>query len=121
MPIETVGSMKSILNDYSSKDWTKSAELDGAKAINFNELSIGDIEGTQAKQSFGEMLASSIAQVNGLQQEANTAMQKLASGEKKNLPEVMMAVEKADIAFRTMNQIRTKVIDAYKEVMRMQI
>ncbi|PIK13858.1 flagellar hook-basal body complex protein FliE [Halobacteriovorax sp. JY17] len=121
MPIETVGSMKSILNDYSSKDWTKSAELDGAKSINFNELSIGDIESPSSKQSFGEMLSNSIAQVNGLQTEANKAMQKLSSGETKNLPEVMMSVEKADIAFRTMNQIRTKVIDAYKEVMRMQI
>ncbi|WP_372651240.1 flagellar hook-basal body complex protein FliE [Halobacteriovorax sp.] len=121
MPIETVGSMKSILNDYSSKDWSKSAELDGAKSINFNELSIGDVEGPSGKQSFGEMLSSSIAQVNGLQQEANVAMQKLSSGEAKNLPEVMMSVEKADIAFRTMNQIRTKVIDAYKEIMRMQV
>ena len=33
----------------------------------------------------------------------------------------MLAVEKADIAFKTMNQVRTKVIDAYKEIMRMQV
>jgi flagellar hook-basal body complex protein FliE len=49
------------------------------------------------------------------------AMEKLASGESKNLHETLLTVEKADIAFRTMNQIRSKVIEAYKEVMRMQI
>ena len=48
-------------------------------------------------------------------------MQKLASGESKNLHETLLAVEKADIAFRQMNQIRMKVIDAYKEIMKMQM
>ena len=45
----------------------------------------------------------------------------LVSGKSKNIHETMLAVEKAEIAFKTMNQIRTKVIDAYKEVMRMQV
>ena len=35
--------------------------------------------------------------------------------------ETLLAVEKADIAFKAMNQIRLKVLDAYKEVMRMQV
>ncbi|OUR97449.1 flagellar hook-basal body complex protein FliE [Halobacteriovorax marinus] len=110
-----------MLNSYSSKDWTKSAELDAAKNLNFNELSIDSVEGAHGKQSFGDMLASSVSQVNNLQKDANTAIQKLVTGESKNLHETMLAVEKADIAFKSMNQIRTKVIDAYKEIMRMQV
>jgi flagellar hook-basal body complex protein FliE len=49
------------------------------------------------------------------------AVQKLASGESKNLHETLLAVERAEIAFKTMNQIRGKVIDAYKEIMKMQV
>ena len=67
------------------------------------------------------MLTTSIGEVNNLQVEANQAVQKLVTGESKNLHETMLAVEQAEIAFKTMNQIRMKVIDAYKEVMRMQI
>ena len=51
-----------------------------------------------------------------MQTEANTAIKRLASGESKNIHETMLAVEKADIAFKTMNQIRGKIIDAYKEI-----
>jgi flagellar hook-basal body complex protein FliE len=72
-------------------------------------------------KSFGELLSESIGKVNAVQQEANIAMEKLASGESQNLHETLLAVEKADIAFRTMNQIRTKVLDAYREIMKMQI
>ena len=66
-------------------------------------------------------LQDSIGKVNSLQTEANVAMEQLASGESQNLHETLLAVEKADIAFRTMNQVRTKVIDAYREIMKMQI
>lgn len=121
MPVQNVGSMQSILNNYNAKDWTKSAELDAAKSINFNELSMDEVQGPHSKETFGEMLASSLSQVNGLQQEANVAMQKLASGETKDIAEVMNIANQAEISFKAMNQIRTKVIDAYKEIMRMQV
>ena len=39
----------------------------------------------------------------------------------KNIHETLLMVEKADIAFKAMNQMRLKVLDAYKEVMRMQV
>ena len=48
-------------------------------------------------------------------------MEKLASGKSQNLHETLLTVEKAEIAFKTMNQVRSKVIDAYKEIMKMQI
>jgi flagellar hook-basal body complex protein FliE len=48
-------------------------------------------------------------------------MQKIASGESKNLHETLLAVERAEIAFKTMNQVRSKVLEAYKEIMRTQI
>ena len=122
MSIETIGSLKQILGNYDAGKWTKSANLE---TKGFNELDSklfkSDLSGADNRKSFSEMLSSSISEVNGLQQDADTAIQKLVTGESKNLHETLLAVEKADIAFKAMNQVRMKVIDAYKEVMRMQV
>jgi flagellar hook-basal body complex protein FliE len=119
MPIQTVGGMNQILKQIDAKDWSKSSSIEGFNVNDFSALEVPKSGST--RESFAEMLSTSIAQVNNLQVEANQAMQKLASGENKNIHETMLAVEKAEIAFKGMNQIRMKVIDAYKEVMRMQI
>ena len=118
MSIETTGSLKQILGNYDAGKWTKSADLD---TKGFNELDTELFKSTDSRKSFSEMLSSSITEVNGLQQSADTAVQKLVTGESKNLHETLLAVEKAQIAFKAMNQVRMKVIDAYKEVMRMQV
>ena len=122
MAIETAGSVLNVLKNYNAKDWSKSASIgtDEFKLSDVGSLSVSELEGS-SKQSFSDMLASSITEVNSLQTEADVAIQKLASGQSGNIHETMLAVEKADIAFRTMNQVRLKVIDAYKEIMRMQI
>lgn len=122
MPIQDIGSMNSILNKYNAKDWSKSADLSDVKALDFEGLTKDLYSApSSSKKTFAEMLTTSIGEVNNLQVEANQAVQKLVTGESKNLHETMLAVEQAEIAFKTMNQIRMKVIDAYKEVMRMQI
>ena len=120
MAIETIGSMNQILNNHKTSDWVKSGKID--ELPNLGGLNLGkELPGTKHNQSFSEMLTNSISDVNSLQVQADKAIQKLVSGESKNLHETMLSVEKADIAFKTMNQIRHKVIDAYKEVMRMQV
>ena len=107
-----------LIKNYDVKNWSKSIEL--GNQIDFkNEFP--ELEESQSSKGFGEFLADSVAKVNGLQQDANVAMQKLASGESKNLHETLLAVERADIAFKQMNQVRMKVIDAYREIMKMQI
>ncbi|EQC45878.1 flagellar hook-basal body complex protein FliE [Bacteriovorax sp. BSW11_IV] len=121
MAINNISSMNEILAKHSTHEWTRSSDVDITKALDFSDVEFGNIKTGDTKQSFSDMLATTIKDVNSLQQEANTAVQKLASGQTKNLHETMLAVEKAEIAFKTMNQIRMKVIDAYKEVMRMQI
>lgn len=118
MAINTVSQLSNTLKSYDVNNWTRSIEL-GNKIDFRNDLS--EIKETTNSKSFGEFLSDSIAKVNGLQNDANVAMQRLASGESKNLHETLLAVERADIAFKQMNQIRMKVIDAYKEIMRMQV
>ena len=121
MSVENLGSMSSILKAYDANQWTKSADLSVNKSINVIEgQELPSIE-HETKRSFSEMLTESISSVNNLQLEANEAIQRLATGKTKNIHETMLAIEKADIAFKSMNQMRLKVLDAYKEIMRMQV
>ena len=71
--------------------------------------------------SFREILGQSVQQVNIRQQEADQAIEALATGKTENLAEVMSAVEKADLAFRTLMQFRNKLLSAYQEVNNMRI
>ena len=71
--------------------------------------------------SFTETLAKSIEEVNHLQKEADQAIEKLASGESQSVHGAMLAATKADTAFRMTMQVRNKIVEAYQEVMRMQV
>ncbi len=71
--------------------------------------------------SFKNYLVDAIHKVNDLEQNANEYSIKLASGELDNIHEAMIASQKAEIASQFMIEIRNKVLDAYKEIMRMQI
>lgn len=71
--------------------------------------------------SFGEVLKNSIDEVNRLQKEAGKAIQELATGQGEGIHETMIALEKAGISFQMMMQIRNKIIEAYQDIMRMQV
>lgn len=76
---------------------------------------------SEAKSNFGEMLTDTIKQVNEAQLDGDKAMERLQTGEAKNLHEVMIAVEQADISLRMLVQMRNKAQQAYEEIMRLQI
>ena len=66
------------------------------------------------------MLAHSLDEVNQLHAAADDAVQKLAAGEQKDIHQTMIAMEKADVAFQLLMQVRNKIIAAYDTIMRMQ-
>lgn len=74
-----------------------------------------------AGPAFGEVLKDSLAQVNQLQTEADRAITDLATGGPTTLHDTMLALEKADLSFRLMMQVRNKIVEAYQEVVRMQV
>ncbi len=85
-------------------------------------LSPGKTEKSDGKEgSFGEMMKGAVRDVNKLQMEAGASINQLIAGESKNLHGTMIAMEKAGISFRLMLEVRNKVIEAYHEVMRMQV
>lgn len=79
------------------------------------------LQPAQQSTGFGDVLADTIAKVNESQINADRQVEKLHTGEAKNLHEVMISMEQADISLRLMVQMRNKVAEAYQEVMRMQV
>jgi len=73
------------------------------------------------KTSFGELLLQSIDRVSRLQHEADGSIEKLAAGKQTDIHQTMIAVEKAEVSFELLMQIRNKVIAAYENIMRTQI
>ncbi|HET6489520.1 MAG TPA: flagellar hook-basal body complex protein FliE [Syntrophales bacterium] len=71
--------------------------------------------------AFGDMLKQAVTEINQLQNNADKAITGVQLGQSGSIHEAMIALEKADISFRAMMQVRNKILDAYQEIMRMQV
>ena len=72
-------------------------------------------------ESFVATLNAAIGDVNKLHQEADRAVQELAAGKDKDIHNTMIALEKAEVSFQLMMQVRNKIISAYETIMRMNV
>ncbi|MCA9319411.1 MAG: flagellar hook-basal body complex protein FliE [Planctomycetes bacterium] len=70
---------------------------------------------------FGKVFEGLIRETSGAQQVADDSVRKLVAGETDDVHQVMIAMSKADLSFRMMLEVRNKLVDAYQEVMRMQV
>lgn len=70
---------------------------------------------------FKDVLMKNIEQVNRLQQDAETAIEDLATGRRDDMDGVMLAKQKADVAFQMLLQVRNKMMDAYEEVKQIRV
>jgi len=77
--------------------------------------------GATPASNFADVLKNSMDQVSKLQQEASQAVEAVATGKSENLTGVMAAVEKSDLAFKTLLAIRSKLMDAYEEIKQISI
>lgn len=73
-----------------------------------------------ADGGFKSVLKTALQDVNTLQLQADDAVAKLQAN-KGSMHEALIAMEKASLSFQTMLQVRNKIVDAYQEVMRMQV
>ena len=72
--------------------------------------------GAAGGASFSDMLKESINEVAKLQQDASQAVEDLATGRSEDVTGVMTAMEKSDLAFKTLLAIRAKLMTAYEEI-----
>lgn len=70
---------------------------------------------------FGNAVERFVADTNMQQVQADQAVERLATGQSDSVHETMLALAKADLSLRVFVEVRNKVIDAYQEVMRMQM
>jgi flagellar hook-basal body complex protein FliE len=70
--------------------------------------------------SFSDVLKDAVGNVNELQQDANQKVGAMLGGHTADVHDAMIAVQKADLSFQLMMQVRNKVVAAYQEVERMQ-
>ncbi|MFC5712151.1 flagellar hook-basal body complex protein FliE [Thalassorhabdus alkalitolerans] len=75
----------------------------------------------EAHQSFKESFTHALSQVNETMKESDKMTEKLAAGKAENLHDVMIAAQKSSISLQATVEVRNKVIEAYQEVMRMQV
>jgi len=68
--------------------------------------------------SFGSALKSFVEDVNDLQHNAASMEQKFLTGEVTDVHEVMLAAEEASVAFELLMEIRNKLMESYKEIIR---
>ena len=81
---------------------------------------INDSEKVEQKSpaEFGKLIKGAINRVNGLGREADRSIVDLLQG-KADIHETMIALQKADISMRLLLTVRNKVLEAYREIMRM--
>lgn len=98
----------------------ESANLD--KNLKLDQTSNGSNSvGGSGGVSFADTLKEAVNNVNQIHLDADKKAQELATGKTDDIAGVMIATEKADIALRVMVQVRNKIIDAYQEIMKMQV
>ncbi len=94
--------------------------MDGIK-INGSEqnLSLLKPEKKSGEGSFDLAMKDALSKVTDIQKEAETAIQELTSGG--DVTHAIIAMEKADMSFQLMVEVRNKLLSAYEEIMRMQV
>lgn len=79
------------------------------------------ISSTGQPGEFQKVLTGAIGQLESLNNNAADSVQKFLSGENEELHTTILATQKAELAFQLGLQVRNKVVDAYQEIMKMQM
>jgi flagellar hook-basal body complex protein FliE len=89
--------------------------------IENNGVSAGERLGNKGEESFSTFLNEALDKLNNTQLEAEQASMALATGQSEDFHTPVIAMEKASLTLGLAVTVRNKVLDAYHEIMRMQI
>lgn len=87
----------------------------------FSKPGVQSKTASSVQKEFSGFLKDALNNVNDAQQTSDKMTEKLIKGENVDLHQVMIASEKASVSLQATLQIRNKVIEAYQEIMRMQV
>jgi flagellar hook-basal body complex protein FliE len=89
--------------------------------INSNNAMAPQDQGASGSSSFMDHMMNAVGEVNKAQTVSDKISSDLASGKSDNIHDAMLSSAKAELDFNLMVQVRNKVLEAYQEVMRMQV
>ena len=78
------------------------------------------LQPSDAQGGFGAVLSTALEKVNELETGADQQVGNLLKGGNTDMSTVMIAVEKADVAFQMMMQVRNKIVNAYQDIEKLQ-
>ena len=81
----------------------------------------GAVEGAGGSQGFGGMLADQVKSLQGLQEDAAQQSQALATGQAEDVSQVVMSVERAQLAMQLAANLRDKGVESFQEIFRTQV
>ena len=92
--------------------------------VNNNPLTtiINENKKTEKKDSnFMDLIKNYIDDVNEKQIDSDKTIERFLKGEEKDITKVVLSMEKADVSLQLFLQIRNKLVQAYQDIMRMQV
>lgn len=113
----TISNSQNLLESGQTLKEMRAARLQVPRASSPN------ISGTTStgEKSFADTLKDVVSSVNEAQKLADKKAQALAVGQTRDIADVMITAEKADVALKLMVSVRNKIIEAYQEIMKMQV
>jgi flagellar hook-basal body complex protein FliE len=97
-----------------------SVSLAGVPSSIVPDATTMDVGGGEASASFGDVLKSAVSGVDKVNDDAASQVTNLLQGGNGDINSVMIAVEKADVSFQLMMQVRNKIVNAYQDIEKMQ-
>lgn len=88
---------------------------------NVQPKTVPTMTGTELSKQFGDFLNNAITQLSASQAQAESLNQQFVKGEITDVHQVMIASEEATLGLQLTVQIRNKMIEAYQDIMRMQL
>jgi flagellar hook-basal body complex protein FliE len=123
LPLETITAIRATLPGMEltapSSVIRNAAELEGLGAQ--MPASPGALRPASPAQNFASLLDNLVTEVNAKQQQAKGVVQELQSGGNVPLHQAVIAMEEASVSFQLMVEVRNKMLEAYHEIMRMQV
>ena len=81
-----------------------------------------EVPSAAQSENFADLLRQSIDKVNEIQQSGNALAQSFQKGDPNvQMSEVMVSLQKANVSFQAMVEVRNKLVSAYQEIMNMQV
>jgi flagellar hook-basal body complex protein FliE len=86
-----------------------------------DSVSLRSEKASAGQSSFSEVLQQAVSRVESYQRDTQQKVDRFMKGEDQEVHEVVLAAQRSEVAFDYFLQVRNKVIQAYQEVMRMQM